>query len=424
MDFLKQIREKADREHIFLRGIYKKRIYDVKTEWYILEPQIVLEISDGVGNEKYEKMGVATIKGYKVPKGCHLFEFFSELPAVSREFVEVCKENKMNGVSFAWIPDDGRYQAPAYYSLIPEKMVSRIAGETDACSKSSYKYYGINRMTRRERYKRIAYDKERLLNLYRQADWDGGHLSFLESIIDNLYACIPIMIDQKGVPDMDFAYLTHGEHMEVIIRKSAAEKLVEAGVLRQKELVPVLYFDEKVHSLLIMECDPRQFPEKKSQEGLRKLQEEWKKKKRPLYEPTEKITLKILRQAKKEEEEQYQKPLKRSVMESLLGTALECMVPYYRISNGAYISDEIEYYAFENVGIETNEFLKEIEKEEDLLEEMPQLLACNVIGQAVNGDIILLEPKQTVLRYDHEDPTKSIRWNSIFEFFYDNIQIN
>ena len=143
-----------------------------------------------------------------------------------------------------------------------------------------------------------------------------------------------------------------------------------------------------------------------------------------MYEPTEKITLKTLRQAKKENEEQYHKPLKRSVADHLLGTELECIVPYYRISNGGYISDEIEYYAFEKVAIETREFLTEIQTEERLLMDMPQLLTCTVIGQAVNGDSILLEPKHTVLRYDHEDPTLSIRWNSIFEFFYDNIEIS
>ncbi|MDO5292269.1 MAG: hypothetical protein Q4F05_05910 [bacterium] len=416
LELLEQIREKADKEHIFLRAYYEKKISEIETDWYILKPKVLQDV---------EGADLNTIKGYKVPKGCHIFNFSNTLPGVSEKFIKACKQNNLTGATFSWLPDTARYQALPYYNLIPEQMISRIAGETESFRKYSYRFHGIDKNTKRERYRKKGYNREELLKLYSQADSSGGHLTFLESIIDNYdYVDIPIMIDEKGVPDTDFAYLAHERRFEILIRKSATVKLIATGVLAEKDLVPVSYFDEKKNSLMIMECETKQFSMLKSAEELFQLQEEWKKKKYPVYIPTEKITLKALRQAKKENKEFYHKPLKKVIAESLIGTELESMLPYYRISDGGFISDEIEYYAFENVEIKTKEFLTEIKNEEELLEEMPQLLNCNVIGHAINGDHILLEKMGSVLRYDHEDPTLSIRWDSIFEFFYENIEIS
>lgn len=416
LELLQQIREKADKEHIFLRAYYEKKISGIETDWYILKPKDLPEVEGSDYN---------SVKGYKVPKGCHIFDYSNDLPGVSEKFMQACKENDLSGVTFSWIPDTARYQAPPYYNLVPEQMISRIAGETESFRKHSYRFDGVDKNTKRERYRRKGYDREELLKLYSQADSTGGHLTFLESIIDDYgYIDLPIMIDEKGVPDTDFAYLAYEWRFKILIRKSAAKKLIETGVLTEKELVAALYFDEKENSLMIMECETKHFSMLKPQQELLKLQEEWRKKKHPVYVPTEKITLKALRQAKKENNEFYHKPLKKSIAESLIGTELERILPYYRISDGGFISDEIEYYAFEKVGIKTKEFLTEIQNEEQLLGEMPQLLKCNVIGHAMNGDHILLEEMGNVLRYDHEDPTLSIRWNSIFEFFYENIEIS
>lgn len=416
LELLQRIREEADKKHFSLRAWYEKKVSGIETEWCILEPRA---LQDAEGSD------LNTIKGYKVPKGCHIFHFSNALPGVSEKFIEACKENHLTGVRFTWIPDTARYQAPPYYNLIPEEMISRIAGETESFENCSYRFRESGKKAKRQQDTPEGYDRDELLKLYSQADSSGGHLTFLESIIDD-FQCIdiPIMIDEKGVPDTDFAYLFNERYFSILIRQSAAKKLIASGVLTEKELVPVLYFDEKKHSLMIMEGKTRRFRMLKNEKELLRLQEEWKKKKRPAYVPTEKIALKALRQAKKENSEFYHKPLKKAIAESLIGTELESMIPYYRISDGGVISDEIEYYAFENVGIETEEFLAEIKNEEQLLDEMPQLLKCNVIGHAIDGDYILLEEMGSVLRYDHEDPTLSIRWNSIFEFFYENIEMS
>ena len=416
LELLQRIREKADKEHFSLRAWYEKKVSGVETDWYILAPRALQDTEGADPN---------TIKGYKVPKGYHIFNYSNDLPGVSEKFIQACKENHLTGVRFTWIPDTARYQAPPYYNLIPEQMISRIAGKTESFEKCSDRFYGRHKKTKRKQVMQEEYDREELLKFYSQADSSGGHLTFLNSIIDD-FQCIniPFMIDQKGVPDTDFAYLFNGRFFEILIQQSAAKKLIASGVLTEKELVPVLYFDEKKHSLMIMEGETRRFRMLKNEKELLRLQEEWKKKKRPAYVPTEKIALKALRQAKKENSEFYHKPLKKAIAESLIGTELESMIPYYRISDGGVISDEIEYYPFENVGIETEEFLAEIKNEEQLLDEMPQLLKCNVIGHAIDGDYILLEEMGSVLRYDHEDPTLSIRWNSIFEFFYENIEMS
>ena len=77
----------------------------------------------------------------------------------------------------------------------------------------------------------------------------------------------------------------------------------------------------------------------------------------------------------------------------------------------------------ENMENMTEEFLADLCKEETILESMSQLNNPLVIGGAANGDTILLLTNGKVMRYDHEDPTLSQEWNSVFEFFYDNLEM-
>ena len=75
------------------------------------------------------------------------------------------------------------------------------------------------------------------------------------------------------------------------------------------------------------------------------------------------------------------------------------------------------------MGDMTNGFLAELRKEETILEELPQLDNSLVIGGTANGDTILLLTNGKILRYNHEDPTLSQEWNTVFEFFYDNLEM-
>ena len=126
---------------------------------------------------------------------------------------------------------------------------------------------------------------------------------------------------------------------------------------------------------------------------------------------------------RREDKDRFSKALKKSIVESLGGTKLAAMAPYYAISNGGELSDEVDFYGYEDVENMTEEFLADLCKEETILESMSQLNNPLVIGGAANGDTILLLTNGKVMRYDHEDPTLSQEWNSVFEFFYDNLEM-
>lgn len=403
-DLLNKMRKKANERKFTLRCCnYRKEYIGENAEWFYFSPRTEVKCDDYEWDES--DYGTCTIKGYKLPKGTKVVDIVG-LTGVTQSFVDACKEMQLTGVDFMWVTDKGRFDAPPYYYILPEKTFLRYAEN-----------YG--EMYDKPRSKAKTNYMSFVLNC-RQVDSDGSHMEKLAEFFDRFESVsLPEMIDKDGEPETDFAYL--GDL--VFIRRNAAKKLVSKGVLAWHELKPAMYFDEEEHSRLIRTCERKEYMPEFIKENHEKSFEKWKLKSRPPFNPKEKDALSLMRRAKKDSPKYYSKALKKTILETLTDTSFALMMPYYKISNGCAINDEIDILPYEDAAEENAEFLEELQDEELLLEDMPELKDAIAFGVAANGDKILLKKDGSVMRYDHEDPYLSETWDSLHSFFYDQIEI-
>lgn len=403
---ISEMKEKAIEKGFHLRCMnYRKQLIG-DADWYFFNPRAMVKNDDWTWDDGSPYF-TTTIKGYKIPKGYHAVEM-PYYTAVSQCFVAACKELKLTGIDFMWVTDRGKYDAPAFFYLLPEKG---FKAATSDCGDHYNKPVGERNF--KKRY-------EKFMGYCKQVDSDGGHMELLAKTFDKFMMVeVPALLDKESAPETDFAYLK----METLIRKEAAEKLIEKGVLTWADLTPAGYFDKEKHDKLIRPRNQNSFMPEHIKHRHNANYEKWLEKKRPPFNPKEKDALSLMRRAKKESPEYYSKALKKTTLETLTDTSFDSMMSYYKISNGCAINDEIDILRYEDVAEENAEFLEELQDEEFLLEEMPELKEAVVFGVAANGDRLLLKKDGSVMRYDHEDPYLSENWDSLHAFFYEQIEI-
>ena len=92
-------------------------------------------------------------------------------------------------------------------------------------------------------------------------------------------------------------------------------------------------------------------------------------------------------------------------------------MPYYKVAEGGFLSDEYELLAQKDIQTETAEFYDRLEKEE-LLEKQPEGM---VIARCANGDKVLLLKEGSVIRFSHEEPDIVEQWQSLAQFVFDAV---
>lgn len=403
-DLVKEMCARASEQKLSLRCFgYRKDFYGTDAEWFYISPAAEVKGNDCEWDE--HDYDTCVIKGYKLPKGAGVVNV-AGLTAVSQSFVDTCRDLQLTGTDFMWVTDKGRYDAPPYFYILPEKTFQRYTeGYGDLFYKPKSRMH--------PKYKSF------ILNC-RQVDSDGSHMEEMANLFNRFEMPeLPEMLDQMSEPDTDFAFLGAA----VLIRKSAAEKLISKKLLKWSELRPAVYFDEKKHSRLVRTCKRKIYmPERIKEEQVKRF-EVWKTKKRPPFNPKEKDALSLLRRAKAECPAYYNDPLKKATLSTLSDTAFVPLLPYYKISNGCAINDEIDILSYEDIGEENTAFFEDLQAEELILEEISGLRDAVVFGIAANGDKILLMPDGSVMRYDHEDPHFSEIWKNMHTFFYEQIEI-
>jgi len=386
---------------------YRKELVG-EADWYFIEPRTSVNNDDWTWDDQGAEFYTTTIKGYKIPKGCHVIEM-PYYKAVSKTFADACRELQLSGIDFMWVTDKGKYDAPPFFYLLPEKG---FGAAVNGCSNRYNKPVGKFRLEQR---------RQRFYGDCQQVDEDGSHMELLARCFDKFeMAQVPTLIDKASAPDTDFAFLKR----EVLIQSKAAEKLIERGVLKWGDLQPAAYFDEGKHGRLISDYDWDEYLPVEIKVEHHENYKKWLEESRPSFNPKEKDALSLLRRAKKECSDSYNKALKKTVLETLTDTQLAPMMPYYKISNGCSINNEIDILPYEDVAKAHAEFLEDMQEDEMILDEMPELKTAVVIGVAANGDEILLMGDCSVKRYDHEDPYLSETWDSLQAFFYEQIEMD
>ena len=138
---------------------------------------------------------------------------------------------------------------------------------------------------------------------------------------------------------------------------------------------------------------------------------------RPLRMISEKDSLKILRAAKKERKEDFNRAFPKAKISVLNETDYMPISPYYLIANGGYFSDEYEFLSYEKAAEENKLFAEQLLSEE-LLEDKPDGV---VIAQCPDGDKVLLCKDGKVIRFSHEEPIVLEEWQSFAQFVADTI---
>ena len=88
------------------------------------------------------------------------------------------------------------------------------------------------------------------------------------------------------------------------------------------------------------------------------------------------------------------------------------------MAGSGFLSDEYELLAYDKAMEKNAEFFAELEKEE-LLEEKPKGV---VFAKCPDGDAVLLLASGEVVRFNHEAPEVWEKWESLAEFFEENIE--
>ena len=138
---------------------------------------------------------------------------------------------------------------------------------------------------------------------------------------------------------------------------------------------------------------------------------------RPIRMVSESDALKMLRLVKKARKADFQKGLPKTKSETLQNTDYNVLIPYYRVADGCFLSDEYEFLSSSKAMKENEEFQKSLLNEE-LLDIKPKGIA---IGRCPDGDVILLCNDGKVVRFSHEEPVAVEHWPTLAQFFVDVI---
>ena len=370
-----------------------------EADWYIYEPKQMsvdirvwkeVKVPSSIHRNGWTYHSIVDgINAYKIPKGVSIIQF-DDMKAtsaiVSEKFRECVLNNQLTGMSFVWARDKGRYQAPNYYRTVNMKVYDE-----------KKIFVSIVEMSTKIRTKKN--------NVY------GPNWSWLVKhnlILDHL--TVPVLF-KGAAPQEDVTEWNWG----FIFSKRAVECLLKENIISKENLSPCRFVNEvpDYYDSFLKHysngTSVNEVIEKLSDEEMQEIQEEYEKfskKERPVREAKHKEVLAALKNAKKQNPDNFFKPIKKAAKESLIGTKYEALLPYLSISNGMCF-EEIEVLTYEDMKEETIEYLKCREQEDTL--ELPEGIQIGVSGA---GDYIILTSEK-VIRYSHEDWSVENEWKNI-----------
>jgi len=400
-DILTAIWRFCEENHWGARGWYMREFAEAESDWYVIRfaeaNNRFLGSRSRVPAENEGTVEVLNIKACQdmtvSPKD------WAELKLVPEQFREACLRLNLTDVDFCWAQDKGKYRSTQYFHIYPHHAVPQMAG-------SHYLHYTADPS--------IKCPDKRMLEL-------GGTLPLLSEIFYDLRVILPNCYLKSDLPEQGFssAYIARRPWMpgcqNILLHKDTALQLLEEKALSPSMLMPVPVLDAFPAGYDILDT-ARQFPPSlEVRDGLLQKYEELKENPRPIRAITEKDALKLLRNEKKERKEDFKKALPKSRAAEISGTSYASLLPYYQIVNGAFLSDEYELLPYDAALTENTEFFAALCAEE-LLTEKPNGV---VFAKCPDGDTVLLCEDSTVIRFSHEAPEITDRWQSLPQFIVD-----
>ena len=380
------------------RGIYTRTYADYESDWYEIVPTTFKDntlcgYDDEFASEHGDKVRVFNIRAYHELRPSPKWWYESIL--VPERFRDACIRHNVTDVDFCWARDKGKYQAEQYFHLYCNKQIPTIA---------------VGRNITVE-------DKEKL-------DALGGYLPKIAEIFYNLQQVIlQDCYIESDIPDCSIAYAhsrktySYCGKNKFLIHKSFAQVLIEEKAVSPSDLTPAMIVKELPRGYTL---DCTVMPDRPTASCLQNSIAEYEKLKnteRPLRLFSEKDAVKILRLAKKERKEDFNKALPKAKSDDIAETSYAPLLPYYLIANGGYLSDEYELLSYD-IATEENMLFTEELLTEELLEIKPDGI---VIAKCPDGDKVLLCTDGKVIRFSHEEPVATEEWVSLAQFIADAI---
>lgn len=374
------------------RGWYERTYEEFESGRYVLTPEQLRE--DAIGDlteyegEGGEKISFFDIRAYRVsapgPKS------WGNCVIVPERFRDFCLRNNVEGVSFLWARDVGKYNAEQYFHLFCDNKIPCVA-----VGKSSYQ------------------------NDINSIESLGGFLPRIDDIFQTIQNIdLQDCYIDEFLPDCGIAnafvprsYYMNGRNA-FLIRKELAEKIIKERVLPTSSLKPAFTAKGAPGGYIVKETHtaPRPTDEalRESLSGYEKL----KAAKRPFRYITEKEALSALRKAKKDRRGEFNRPVSKTVD---VDAAYSALSPYYLVADGGYLSNEYRLLPYDEAVKANAEFFSALDAEE-LLEKRPDGV---VFALCPNGDNVLLLKSGKVVRFSHEAPEIVEERQSLPQFIVD-----
>ncbi len=309
---------------------------------------------------------------------------------------------------FCWLRDVGKYAGEQYFALYPSQWVAHIGASWVPA---------------------ISYSGQSVLNVWKYQEEDapiaaavGGWLPRVASLCYNLRVDLQDCYLAEDMPSDGLAIACCHTGQEayfsrntILLHRSMAEKLLEARVLLPQALRPAFVTPSLPAGYLLLDARPPRRPEAAFLGQNLREYEAFRQDPKPVRKIKEAEALTQLRRGKRERKEDFQKPLPKKQAEALEITEYAPLIPYYRISNGGYLSDEYTLLPYPQAVQENREFQGALQKEE-LLETPPEGI---VIAKCADGDTVLLCMDGSVIRFSHEEPVVLASWDSAAQFVYE-----
>lgn len=377
------------------RGWYT-RTYVGESDWYELtatnfKDSTVADIVNILADNGSE-LHLPVIKAFHelIPEPKEYYEI-----CIPERFKDACIKNNIKGIEFCWLKDKGKYEAEQYFNIYPQTLIPRVC-----CDKNLENT-----------------DKAKINAL-------GGFLPKIADIVTRLdHISIPDCYFKEDLPTGGIAYLycrstnTYCGRDKILIHKDTAQILVDAKVLLWKNLEPVPVVDSCPDGYVVDTAKEKGKPTNTYIQQMFAEYEKLKNKNRPVRAITEKDALKVLRTAKRDRKEDFNKKISKIQAERITDSLYIQLLPYYNIVNGGCLSDEYEFLPYNDSLSATVELITDCEKEE-LAENVPQ---GTVFAKCADGDTVILTNNGDVVRFSHEMFEIIDHWESVAQFVFDTI---
>lgn len=391
-EMLDQIGQFSKQTGMKANGHYTREYCAADSEWYRLEFDVFRdhETSDTyetVKDARGKDMELEKVRAYTLTGG---FRESQPQHCVPASFMDACIANNLNDLRFCWLRDVGRYAGTQYFAVLPEERVEQMMGDFDY------------------RWKASSPALMKLKPMYKTMVKLGGKLPKLAEVFGGLTISLPNSYLRADMPNANFAYAYVPQYFlpknDLLIRKEAAEKLIACGALHEDQLEPVCVCDAPISGYAVKKTAEKPFP---SDAVLAERMDEYKayiSKEHPPRTISEKEAVKLLKLAKTERPEDFEKPLPKKRRDELMDTEFAPLIPYYSVCGSGYLCDEYRL-------LDIDEAKEETSRLNELGIEGTAIVECG------DTDMVLLTPNGNVVQIERDEPEIITGWDSLAAFF-------